>query len=103
MQKVSEYQLCDHGIDGAQYFSGCGISYTSFDYVSTGCGSNFAEAIDEALDGVAQDGFDSEALEEAIMLDEGLSKWPTVPNTDKYYTEENGENEMYYYVSIRWK
>ena len=99
--KITDYELLDHGIDHAQYFQGCGTAFTKFDHVVTGCGSNFAEALDDALDIVAQDGFDADELDFRMRIDEDLQEWPTEPNTDKYH-EENEDSEMYYYVSIRW-
>jgi hypothetical protein len=103
-QQVAEYELVDHGIDGAQYFQGCGVCYTKFDHVATGCGSNFAEAIDDVLDSIAQDGFDAENLQDRIMVDENIggAGFPTEPNTDEFHKEDE-DSEMYYYVSIRWK
>jgi hypothetical protein len=36
--QITEFEVIDHGIDGSQYFQGCGVAYTKFKYVVTGCG-----------------------------------------------------------------
>ncbi len=97
-----KYELIDHGIDHAQYFQGCATAYTNFDHVVTGCGSNFSEALDDALEIIAQDEA-SDVIQdiEAGLVADGVDFKATVPNTDRYY-EENEDSEMYYYVSIRY-
>jgi len=103
MKKIEGYQLVDHGIDHAQYFPGCGVAFTEYEVCYTGCGSNFAEAIEDVLDQIALDGdYDIEGLEARIKRDYGLEKWLTEPNTDKY-CEENEDCELSYYLSIRLK
>ena len=103
MKKIDDYQLVDHGIDHAQYFPGCGVAFTEYYEVYTGCGSNFAKAIEDVLDQIALDGdYNIDGLEAKIKEDYRLEKWPTEPNTDKY-CEENEDCELYYYLSIRLK
>jgi hypothetical protein len=119
--KVADYQLLDHGVEGSQYFQGCGVIGTQFESVVTGCGENFAEALDDALDQIAQDGdVDVEDLEKQIREDEGYvgKDWPTKPSAtseaEKWNQDqkdpETGEFDQefydsidcYYYVSIRY-
>lgn len=101
MKTPSEVEVRDHGIDHAQYFQGCGVSFTNFDCVYTGCGSNFAEAYDDALEQYASVGaWDENAID--ALCREQIGKDPatlTEPNTDAYH-EECEDSEMYYYVSI---
>jgi len=52
--KIGKFELVDHGIDGSQYFQGCGTTFTEYHHVVTGCGDNFAEALDDALEMLAQ-------------------------------------------------
>ena len=75
-QTISDYELIDHGIDNSQYFQGCGTCFTSFDNVVTGCGDNFAEALEDALDSIAQqtDGDVTEGLEARIRADGRLRR-----------------------------
>jgi hypothetical protein len=69
--KTVTFQVVDHGIDGAQYFPGCGVSFTEFEHCVTGSGDTFAEAIDDALESMAQEtsGVDFEALEKEIQAE----------------------------------
>jgi hypothetical protein len=118
MRKITEFELVDIGIEHAQYFQGFGASFTNFDYSAVGTGSNAREAIDNALEDCAQQGFDAEQLERAICESEGwenLDSAPTTPNVESYLMDSNpadwtdadgefdGEDcEHYYYVGIRW-
>lgn len=54
--KVGKMELVNHGITGSQYFQGCGTSFTEFDHVATGCGDDFAEALNDAIDMMASYG-----------------------------------------------
>jgi hypothetical protein len=49
------YQVLDHGWDGDSYFPGCGVAYTEFTHVVTGRGYCAREALDDAMDLLAQD------------------------------------------------
>ena len=114
---IGDYELIDHGIDHCQYFQGCGTSLTKFDNVTTGCGDNFAEALDFALDSIAQNhnfalGYCDE-FEARIKSDEGYEgkDWPTENSVtsrlsarldEEEASDEDREGcELYYYVSIR--
>lgn len=115
-KQITEYELLDHGIDGAQYFPGCGTAFTSFDHVATGCGDNFAEALDDCFELMAQGAFgsiDFDALENQIKADVGYTgrDWPTTPSASEEFRKANDMSnddddmdgcEMHYYVSIRY-
>ncbi len=92
-QTVTDYEVVDHGIDVSQYFPGCGVAFTKFDHVVTGCGDDFSDALNDALSSMEQlTGFDTELLEGLdTACAEGGS--PTVPD---------GAEDTYYYVSIRY-
>ncbi len=110
-------QVVDHGIDGSQYFPGCGTAFTEYNGVATGCGDTFAEAIDDALESMAQsiDGVDFEQLERDIASDgygkvqpDGTVKWQESRSASEECAKFNGgecpeESDTYYYVSIRYK
>ena len=106
--KVTEYKVLDHGIDGSQYFPGCGTAFTPYEHVVTGCGDNPAEALDDALEQIAEQGFDAEALEAQILEAEGWDKMPDKPSASETFLKANPdaedceESELYYYLSIRW-
>lgn len=104
--KVTDYELLDHGVDHAQYFPGCGVAYTQFDYVQTGAGENFSEALNDALEMIAQteDNINIQDLENRINQDFGFKSsddWPTKPEANAD-TPEGEDSELYYYVSIRY-
>ncbi len=114
-QKVTEFEVIDHGIDGSQYFPGCGVYFSNFHHVATGNGDTFAEALDDALESVAQDetNIDVADLEKRI-----LEEWPIESQdkrsafaearrsngdlSDEEWEEVADECDVYYYVSIRW-
>ena len=50
MNHIKEFQLIDHGVDGSQYFQGCGVSCTGWNGAFTGFGSTFQEALDDAIE-----------------------------------------------------
>lgn len=106
--KIKEFEVIDHGIDHAQYFQGCGIAYTKFDRVATGCGENATEAFEDALEQIAMDGFDVQPIEESadgkLFTSIEAQKASVEAYLDKQQVpEEDREDcELYYYVSIRW-
>lgn len=98
--KVTEFEVLDHGIDHAQYFQGCGVCFTRFENVSTGCGNNFQEAIDDALEQIACQfsGIDFPEFEQSIKDKLGIK---TVAWPDTVCVPEDSEG-LFYYVSIRF-
>src|SRR5688500_3354046 len=58
MKKIVRYEIIDHGIEHEQYFQGCGISGTSYTDCATGIGDSFFEALEDAADQLAQQGFE---------------------------------------------
>lgn len=106
---VEDYEIVDHGIDNSQYFQGCGTAFTEFEEVATGIGDDFAEAIDDCLEMLAQQGWDAEQLEKKIKVDEhwtvaGYPQSNSVSDMldDEDVSEEDREDcECYYHVSIR--
>src|SRR3954467_11741329 len=51
MAQRLEYQVLDHGVDGSQYFPGCGVYGTRYTDVATGIGESAREAGIDAFDG----------------------------------------------------
>ena len=100
-KRIGEFELIDHGIEHSQYFQGCGVAFTRFANVATGIGDDPAEAIDDCLEQVATDGWDTEGMEARIMAQEGWEALPTTPSVAaEFGCDETGE--VYYHVSIRW-
>jgi hypothetical protein len=115
-KKVTDWQLVNHGVDGSQHFPGCGTAYTGYTHVATGCGDNPAEALDDALDMIAQgeENVDTEDLLAQILSAEGLTEFPEKPSAGEEFLMntdwQEGETEddimadcdNYYYLSIRY-
>ena len=98
MKPIVEFQIVDHGIENESYFQGCGLSHTSYEDVATGCGDNPADAIDDALETLAQGNWETEGMEERICAEIGKRRLPLSPKV----TLKHGE-ECHYYLSIRVK
>lgn len=107
---VASVSIVDHGIDNSQYFQGHGVSHTDWDDCATGCGNNFQEALDDALEMISQstDGDIAEQVEKMVLADNGwheLSDAPIEPSVsnDGEFEGDLDETELHYYVSIDWK
>lgn len=103
MRLVSEIELVDYGVDNAQYFQGHGVSYTEYQHSALGVGDTFADAIENALEQLACDDFDSNAAEAMLKAEHGLEVWPETINAhDGHNCEDDDACEMHYYVGLRW-
>jgi len=98
--RVTEFEVIDHGIEHSQYFQGCGTSGTLFDHVRTGIGNHPADAIEDCLEQIAEEGVDTEDLEEQLLEDAGLEEWPTVPKAIDPFGDDF--SEIWYHVSIQY-
>lgn len=76
---VVAHEVEDIGIDSSSYFTGRGTSYSRWDQVSVGIGSTGYEACEDALEGLAQMGYD-------------------VDDIDNPFTDENAD----YSVELCW-
>ena len=66
-KKVGEYQIQDHGVESSDYFQGHGVSHTDFDDCATGFGISLKEALDDAAEQLASNGWElSPELEKEI-------------------------------------
>ncbi len=104
-----EFEILNHGIDNPQYFQGCGVYGTEFEHIATGCGESELEALDDALEQIAQTAPDrfTERLELAILEQYGKPSEDQIP-WEEYGVEFNDDGELtdypdlYYYISIRY-
>ena len=96
MTKRPAYQILNHGIENSQYFQGCGVSYTDFDHVVTGCGNDAVEAYNDALDSMYQSD-DSEKLDKL-----NLPRRPRGYGITKRLSVPMKSEDTYAYVSIRY-
>lgn len=102
---VSRFQVIDHGEDGSQYFPGCGVALTSFDYVSTGVGDTAEEALSDALEQMAMG--EPEARPSEAQEAEMRSDWLNKPSDKSAHDSLDAHDcedgcDWHHYVSIRY-
>jgi hypothetical protein len=51
------FEIVNHGIQHSQYFQGCGTTFTDYTDVATGIGDDYNEALNDALENLAQMGW----------------------------------------------
>lgn len=91
MKKITDQQILDHGVNGSQYFQGCGTYGTDYTEVYTGIGDSPHEALEDALEQAATSDWDVEGITN------DLSKEITIPE------DAEEESELHHFVSIRLK
>lgn len=92
---VADYELVDHGVKHEQYFSGRSVDCAGYTDVATGVGSDPRAAFDDALDQLACNGWDADALERLILTKLRLESFPLRPAATR--------KDHHYYLSIRVK
>lgn len=95
--KPTKFRIVDHGPDHAQYFPGHGISLTEFKECATGCGSTAKEALDDAIEQLATNGWDMSAVEasEDAKIEGTIEGWHDCKTERELETCEH-----HYYVSV---
>ena len=93
MKNVLSFEVINHGVENSQYFQGCGIAYTSFEDVATGIGDSPFEALEDALESLAQNDWDVSGIKNE------LSKESEIPVNEE--NEENESMDVFHYVSVR--
>jgi hypothetical protein len=108
-RKIAEFQVYDLGIEHSQYFQGFGVAFTPYSECCYGIGDNPAEALDDALEQVAQMGFDADKLAERIKQVEGeprttpsVAEFAESDRGDDEESAEGGYDECHYHIGIRW-
>lgn len=91
MNKPTDHQILDHGVNGSQYFQGCGTYGTEYTHVYTGIGDSAHEALEDALEQAATSDWETEEIHN------DLSKDISIPEDAKE------ESELHHFVSIRLK
>lgn len=89
MKEINDYQIIDHGVNGSQYFQGCGVSGTEYTMVTTGIGDSAHEALEDALEQLAMGEWNVDSIENY------LSKGISIPE------DAEEESELHHFVSIR--
>lgn len=87
-KKIEAFEVIDHGIDYPDYFPGCGTSGTEYSESATGTGNDANEALSDALDSLAQNGWDVPDSLHAEMC------------TELYGEAVVNDEDSYYYVSV---
>jgi len=88
MKIIHEHQITDHGVHDPQCFPGDGVANTMWDACSVGVGYSPHEALEDALEMLAQDDWDVQ------LFDNTLSKEDTVPH---------GIGERWHYIALKVK
>jgi hypothetical protein len=99
MKLVSDYEIIDHGYSYSDYFQGCGVAHTEFTDVATGFGLDAVEAFEDAMDQLAQNGWDTESLDALILATDG--GFPANNNNNKGAPDDMDDIDGGHYVSIR--
>lgn len=63
MKKPSDFRVVYHGIEHEQYFQGHGVAFSKFTDCATGIGDSVIEALNDALEVLAQNGWDVSVIE----------------------------------------
>lgn len=99
-KRILEYQIVDHGVEHESYFQGCGVSHTCFDDVATGIGNSLREALEDAAESLAQQGYTiSDDLEAEISKADDITFGCMLHPCDKGCNDV----DQHYYASIRVK
>jgi len=90
-RRAQALEVEDHGVDGAQYFRGCGTSGTDYEDCATGTGNTPREALEDALEALACGGWSiPDELEAEALAELG-------DDADRDYVSEEearGEDEV---------
>lgn len=62
-RRIVDYRIVRHGVDGAQYFPGHGLSGTKWTDTATGCADTERKALEDALDQLSQNGWDAGGID----------------------------------------
>jgi hypothetical protein len=89
MKQAKDFRITYHGIDRSDYFQGHGIAPNWTD-CATGIGSSNREALDDAIDSLAQNDWDPVTIE---CLIREQSEFPQ----DK---PDTLDEDFYYFVSV---
>lgn len=88
MKPVKGHEIIVHGIHNHQYFQGCGLSFTNFTGIATGCGDTALAAFDDALDSLCTNDWNVTPVD-----------WQGAPKEGEGETAY--DEDSYNYVSVR--
>lgn len=98
MKKIEAFEIVDHGFESAQYFQGCGTAFTEFKDVATGTGDTAREALEDALENLAQNDWDTSVIKNEMDASRSVSDLLHEQGASEKDIEDS---ETYYHVSVR--
>lgn len=108
MTKLNDFEIIRHGIEYSDYFTGCGYCFSNFDRIATGIGETEWEALQDAIETMAQCyTFDNDQLEriELECTEISENKYSTLDylhdNLPVGIDPEDADSP-WYYVSVRY-
>jgi len=98
---IYDYSVHDHGIMYSDYFQGVSTYPTRWDDVYTGNGENAHEALDDALDNAATDGWDVRTVQNEFDPESPDNVQNSIrQNNPDMEDDDDAADGVYYYVSI---
>lgn len=109
LNTVKDFEIINHGIEWPDYFQGCGVFCTEYGHVTTGIGYSVKEALDDALEMMAQShsNIDFDDLEKRIVEEYGEIPEEITVKPEDYLPEgidpEEYDGELpWHHISIRY-
>jgi hypothetical protein len=100
---VEEYSVSNHGVMQSSYWQGAGTTFTQWDEAFTGIGSNPHEALEDAINSAAQDGWDVRTIENEFNPDAGdvAGREAAEANPDMDPDEASEDNYNYVVLYVK--
>lgn len=107
---VVDYEIIDHGVTSGQYFQGCGIVDGAFDDVATGVGDSADKALENALEQLAQQDWNTDGI--SVVLSDASDAHENCevcfdcakqqdPEINPLNCDEHNQTcELYHFVSV---
>ena len=102
-QIVYDYSVNDHGVMDCQYWQGAGVSHTKWDAVGVGSGENPHSAMEEALQDLAEQGWDTSTIHNEFDADAGDIVAQVVADANPEMVDDDGDidtGDSYNYVTV---
>jgi hypothetical protein len=103
VKKIADYQIIQHGVNHESYFEGCGVALTPYTDVATGIGDTAEEALGDALDQLAQGGWDTSSIKDHLDDVETIDDWMEDNGEDPEEEHRDDPLGIWFYVSVRVK
>ena len=108
MKAIAGFEVIVEGPENSQYWQGQGLAFTPYKVCATGIGDTPADALADALDGLAQQGYEvSDAQEKEMEKTLGTEADTSVVDALEIEADEDGEYpddlDSYWYVTIKAK